>query len=67
MRINHNFHESQFPNIEKLIQLILNISDSNSQVEKTFSTVTNILLGERLSMNHNILKGCLAILGKDSL
>ena len=62
-----NFHETQFPNLIKLISLILSISGSNSQVERTFSTVTNILSDKRLSMNHNTLEDCLVILGNDSL
>ena len=62
-----NFHETQFPNLVKLISLILSISGSNSQVERTFSTVTNILSDKRLSMNHNKLEDCLVILGNDSL
>ena len=62
-----NFQETQFPNLVKLISLILSILGSNSQVEKTFSTVTNILLDKRLSMNHNTLEDCLVILGNNSL
>ena len=62
-----NFHETQFPNLVKLISSILSISGSNSQVERTFSTVTNILLDKRLSMNHNKLEDCLVILGNNSL
>ena len=62
-----NFRETQFPNLVKLISLILSISGSNSQVERTFSTVTNVLSDKRLSMNHNKLEDCLVILGNDSL
>ena len=62
-----NFHETQFSNLVKLISLILSILGSNSQVEKTFRTVTNILLDKIPSMNHNTLENCLVILGNNSL
>ena len=62
-----NFHETQFPNLVKLVSLILSIPSSKSQVERTFSTVTNILSGKRLSVNHNTLEDCLAILVNDIL
>ena len=62
-----NFRETQFPNLVKLISLILSISGSNSQVERTFSTVTNILSDKRLFMNQNTLEDCLVILGNNSL
>ena len=62
-----NFHETQFSNLVKLISLILSILGSNSQVERTFRTVTNILLDKIPSMNHNTLENCLVILGINSL
>ena len=62
-----NFHETQFSNLVKLISLILSILGSNSQVERTFRTVTNILLDKIPSMNHNTLENCLVILGNNSL
>ena len=68
--INHkliNFHKSQFPNLVTLISLILSISGLNSQVQRTFGTVTNIFSDKRLSMNHNTLEDCLVILSNDSL
>ena len=61
------FHETQFLSLVKLISLILSVSGSNSQVERTFSTVTNILSDKRFSMNHNTLEDCLVILGNDIL
>ena len=51
-----NSHETQFPNLVKSISLILSILGSNSQAERTFRIVTNILSNKRLSMNHNMLK-----------
>ena len=62
-----NFHETQFSNLVKLISLILSILGSKSQVERTFRTVTNILLDKIPSMNHNTLENCLVILGNNSL
>ena len=66
-KLTINFHETQFPNLVKLISLVLSILGSNSKAEKTFSTVTNILSDKRLSMNHKTLEDCLVIFGNNSL
>lgn len=60
-------HKVKYPNLMKVISLILSISGSNSQVERTFSVVTNILSDKRLSMNHDTLDDCIVILGNNSL
>jgi hypothetical protein len=57
----------EFPNICLLASLIMSISGSNSEVERTFSIVTNILADKRLSMNHDTLADCVIILGNKSL
>ena len=57
----------RFPNLLKLVSLILSISGSNSNVERTFSTVTNILSDKRLSMNHDTLDNSVVILGNDTI
>lgn len=57
----------EFPNLCKLVSLIISISGSNSSVERTFSVVTNILSDKRLSMRHNTTNEALIIYGNDSL
>nr|XP_047143305.1 zinc finger protein 862-like [Hydra vulgaris] len=57
----------EFPNVCCLVSLVMCISGSNSQVERTFSTVTNILTDKRLSLSHEALADCVVIHGNHSL
>ena len=61
------YRRDEFPNLCKMASLILSISGSNSKVERTFSTVSNILSDKRLSMSHNTLNNNLIVYGNHSL
>ncbi|XP_065640532.1 zinc finger protein 862-like [Hydra vulgaris] len=56
----------EYRNLCCLMSLIMCISGSNSEVERTFSTVTNILSDKRLSLSHEALADCVVVLGNQS-
>ena len=61
------YRRDEFPNLCKMASLVLSISGSNSKVERTFSTVSNILSDKRLSMSHSTLNDNLIVYGNHSL
>ena len=57
----------EFPNLCKMASLVLLISCSNFKVERTFSTVSNILSDKCLSISHSTLNNNLMVYGNNSL
>ena len=59
--------EKEYPNMCKLVELIIAISGSNSSVERTFSILTLILSDRRLSLKHDGMEDLMMIAANDSL
>lgn len=57
--------KNEFPNLCMMAELIIAISASNSSVERSFSTLTNILSDRRLKMSHSTLENLIIIKGND--
>ena len=53
--------ENEFPNLCKLVSVIMSISSSNATVERGFSDLTNILTDRRLCLNHKSMRMMLLI------
>ena len=51
----------EFPNLCKLVSVIMSISSSNATVERGFSDLTNLLTDRRLSLNNSSMEIMLLI------
>ncbi|XP_050392676.1 uncharacterized protein LOC126811174 [Patella vulgata] len=55
------YRKSEFPNVCKLVEILLCMGPSNSLVENGFSTLTNMLTDRRLSLSHKNMENLLII------
>ena len=59
------YRREEFPNICKVVSLILAMSGSNSTVERAFSMLTLMLSDRRLCLKHAVINDIMVIKGND--
>ena len=57
------YKREEYPNILKLVELVLCLSSSNCAVERVFSILTLLLSDRRLTMNHDTMEDSILIAG----
>ena len=57
--------KNEFPNLCVMAEIVIATSGSNSSVERSFSTLTNIMSDRRLKMSHLTLETLIIIKGND--
>ena len=61
------YRRNEYPNISKLVSLVIAMSGSNSTVERAFSLLTLILSDRRLSLKHKVINDIMLIKGNDKI
>ena len=61
------YQKQTFPNMCILVELILSLTGSNSDVEHGFSMLTNTLMNRHLKMSHSTLENLILIRCNDGI
>lgn len=59
------YRRNEYPNICKLVSLVVSMSGSNSTVERAFSVLSSILSDRRLSLAHKVINNIMMIKAND--
>ena len=59
------YRRNEYPNICKLVSLVISMSGSNSTVERAFSVLSSILSDRRLSLAHKVMNNIMLIKAND--